>query len=96
MKELVVHFDTDYDHALESVLRGHPEHNIPFCVKKWRLIDLSDDGEQEMFIEDDNYQSRRTASIDPPRRVSKIGLEILEVNGDENVQGGIFEVRIYE
>lgn len=96
MKELVVHFDTDYDHALESVLRGHPEHNIPLCVKKWRLIDLSDDGEQEMFIEDDNYQSRRTASIDPPRRVSKVGLEILEVNGDENVQGGIFEVRIYE
>ena len=25
-------FDTDYDHPLESVLMGHPERVIPFCV----------------------------------------------------------------
>ncbi|KAH7178268.1 hypothetical protein DER46DRAFT_633053 [Fusarium sp. MPI-SDFR-AT-0072] len=41
VNKVVVHFDTDYDHALESVLRGHPERTIPFCVKKWRLLDLS-------------------------------------------------------
>lgn len=97
LREVVIHFDTDFDHAMESVLRGHPERNIPLCVKKWRLVDLSDDGEQrELFVEDDNYQSRRVASLDEVQRVDKIGIEILEVNGDENVRGGIFEVRAYE
>ena len=64
--KLVVHFDTDYDHALESVLRGHPEREIPFCVKKWRLLDLSIEGsENELFLQEGNYQSRVVATIDP-------------------------------
>jgi hypothetical protein len=97
LKELVVLFDTDYDHALESVLRGHPERNIPFCVSSWRVLDLSTDGEEkELYREDGNYHSRRSATLDPAARVTKIGVEILELNGDENVRGGIFEVRAYE
>ena len=95
--KLVVHFDTDYDHALESVLRGHPEREIPFCVKKWRLLDLSIEGsENELFLQAGNYQSRVVARFDPRRAVSCIGIEILELNGDENTRGGIFEVRAYE
>ncbi len=27
-------FDTDFDHPMESVLMGHPEHVIPFCVNE--------------------------------------------------------------
>lgn len=97
LREVVVQFDTDYDHALESVLRGHPERNIPFCVRDWRLLDLSRDGEErELFREEDNYQSRRSARLDPAERLSKMGVEILSLNGDENVQGGIFEIRVYE
>lgn len=96
LKELVVLFDTDFDHALESVLRGHPERNIPFCVSSWRVLDLSNAEERELFREDDNYHSRRSAIMDPAVSVTKIGVEILGLNGDENVRGGIFEVRAYE
>lgn len=97
LKELVVLFDTDYDHAMESVLRGHPERNIPFCVSSWRVLDLSTDGEEkELYREGGNYHSRRSAALDPAARVTKIGVEILGLNGDENVRGGIFEVRAYE
>lgn len=97
IRRLVVHFDTDYDHALESVLRGHPEQNIPFCVKKWRVLDLSNEGhEVELYAEDDNHHSRREIQIEPTALVRKIGVEILELNGDENVLGGIFEIRAYE
>ncbi|KAH8168522.1 FAD dependent oxidoreductase domain-containing protein [Sarocladium implicatum] len=96
LKELVVLFDTDYDHALESVLRGHPERNIPFCVSSWRVLDLSGGEEKELFREDGNYHSRRSAVMDPAVSVTKIGVEILGLNGDENVRGGIFEVRAYE
>lgn len=94
---VVAQFDTDYDHALESVLRGHPERNIPFCVKSWRILAVSRDGvETEIYREDDNYQSRRVADINPPVRTSKIGVEILALNGDENIQGGVFDIRAYE
>lgn len=94
LQSVVVHFDTDYDHALESVLRGHPERHIPFCVKKWRLLDLSGEMEEELFVEDDNHHSRRVASINAT--VTRLGVEILELNGGEHVQGGIFEVRAYQ
>ncbi|WZH46651.1 uncharacterized protein QYS62_007741 [Fusarium acuminatum] len=95
LNKVVVHFDTDYDHALESVLRGHPERNIPFCVKKWRLLDLSAD-EEEIYLEDDNHHSRREVELESGRSVKELGVEILELNGDETVFGGIFEVRVYE
>ncbi|KAH6876337.1 FAD dependent oxidoreductase-domain-containing protein [Thelonectria olida] len=97
LSKVVVHFDTDYDHALESVLRGHPERDIPFCAKKWRIVDLSHDGEEtELFLEDENHLSRREAHIESGAGVTKVGVEILELNGGENVLGGIFEVRAYE
>ncbi|VUC29510.1 unnamed protein product [Clonostachys rosea] len=97
LKSLVVHFDTDYDHALESVLRGHPERNIPFCVKEWRVLDLSHDGEEkELFHEESNHLSRRVAEFDPPERLTMIGVEILALNGDSHVNGGIFEIRAYD
>jgi len=33
-------FDTDFDHPLESVLMGHPERTIPFCVPEIRVAAL--------------------------------------------------------
>ncbi|CZS83282.1 unnamed protein product [Fusarium graminearum] len=95
VSKVVVCFDTDYDHALESVLRGHPERTIPFCVKKWRLLDLSE-GEKELYVEDENHMSRREVVLDSRRKLTNLGVEILELNGGESVLGGIFEVRVYE
>jgi hypothetical protein len=95
VSRVVVHFDTDYDHALESVLRGHPDRTIPFCVKKWRLLDLSE-GEQELYIEDENHMSRREVTLGSHRKVTELGVEVLELNGDASILGGIFEVRVYE
>src|SRR5690606_7269507 len=32
-------FDTDFDHAMESVLMPHPERVMPICVRKYRITD---------------------------------------------------------
>lgn len=97
LSKVVVHFDTDYDHALESVLRGHPERDIPFCAKSWRIVDLSRDGSEEtLYEEDDNHHSRREVYVEGSHSVTKIGIEMVELHGGENVAGGIFEVRAYE
>ncbi|KAL2807710.1 FAD dependent oxidoreductase-domain-containing protein [Aspergillus granulosus] len=97
LSRMVLHFDTDYDHALESVLRGHPERQIPFCVKSWRVLDLSSGNEErELFREEDNHLSRQDVSFNPVHTTA-IGVEILEVHGDpKHTLGGIFEIRAYE
>ncbi|MEL6805919.1 MAG: FAD-dependent oxidoreductase, partial [Bacteroidota bacterium] len=41
VSELVLFFDTDFDHALESSLMGHPESEIPFCVKNYEILNCS-------------------------------------------------------
>lgn len=37
IRRIELHFDTDFDHPLESVLMGHPERVLPFCVRDARL-----------------------------------------------------------
>ena len=32
-----IDFDTDFDHPMESVLMGHPERNMPFCVSDIKI-----------------------------------------------------------
>jgi hypothetical protein len=32
-------FDTDYDHAMESSLMGHPESVMPFCARSYKISD---------------------------------------------------------
>ena len=39
IRKLVLYFDTDFDHPLESSLMGHPEHEMPFCVKDYKILD---------------------------------------------------------
>ena len=51
--------------------------------------------ETELFHEDNNHQSRRVATMTAPTRVTSIAVEVLALNGDSNVEGGIFEVRAY-
>lgn len=97
LKEFVVFFDIDYDYVLEFVLCGYFEWNIFFCVSFWRVFDLFiDGGEKELFREDGNYYFRCFVILDFVVYVIKIGVEILGLNGDENVFGGIFEVCVYE
>lgn len=47
-------FDTDYDHALESVQMGHPEQVIPFCIRAYRILDGNGNSVYECT---DNYQT---------------------------------------
>lgn len=39
IRRVVVNLDTDFDHSMESVLMGHPENVMPFCVNRINLFD---------------------------------------------------------
>jgi hypothetical protein len=37
ISSIEIDFDTDFDHPMESVLMGHPERDMPFCVRDLRI-----------------------------------------------------------
>ncbi len=82
-------FDTDFDHPLESVLLGHPEREIPFCVKRYRLLDAKG---EELFYCPENHQTRNRIRLDPPVCTAELTIEILETRG---APAALFEVRCY-
>ncbi len=86
---VVLTFDTDLDHPLESVLMGHPERTLPFCVKRYRILD----GQRRVLYEcTGNNQTRNTIHLDQAATTSVLHVEILETHG---APAALFEVRCY-
>ncbi|HMJ91321.1 MAG TPA: FAD-dependent oxidoreductase [Candidatus Acidoferrum sp.] len=84
-------FDTDYDHPMESVLMGHPERVMPFCVQEIKVT--AADG-CILFECADNHQSRRTIRVDPPITTNQLAIEL--TSPGSHVPASLFEVRCYE
>ncbi len=83
-------FDTDFDHPMESVLMGHPERDMPFCVKRYRILD---ERRNLLFECTQNHQTRNTVRLDSHCTTSALHIEVLETHG---APAAIFEVRCYE
>jgi hypothetical protein len=86
-----LYFDTDADHPMESVLLGHPESAMPFCVKHYRLLNC---GREVIAERTDNHQTRNVISLDPPLVTDHLTVELLESHGQ--VPASLFAVRCYE
>ncbi|WP_421918896.1 FAD-dependent oxidoreductase [Marinifilum sp.] len=54
IKNIKLFFDTDYDHAMESTLMGHPESVIPFCIRNYKIYD---DKDKLIYEKKNNYQT---------------------------------------
>lgn len=84
---------------MESVLRGHPESCMPFCVREWQILDLAsqhESGEPDiLYHETDNHSARREITLARSVRTSSLGVRVLSTHGGEVVRGGIFEIRAY-
>jgi len=84
-------FDTDYDHPAESVLLGHPENDMPFCVRHYRILDEAGNILAERA---DNHQTRNIIVLKHPVLTRGLHVEILAMCGD--APAAIFEIRCYE
>ena len=84
-------FDTDFDHAMETVTRGHPEDVMPFTVKHYRLRD----GEGCVLAEiSDNHQTVNRFDFDEPVETEHLQVEIIESQG--NAPAAVFALHCYE
>ncbi len=83
-------FDTDWDHAMETSLMGHPEDVMPFTVKHYRIKDSNSNIIAEV---NDNHQTVNHISFDDPIETDKLEIEVISSHGD--VPASIFSVQAY-
>lgn len=87
---ILLSFDTDFDHPMESVLMQHPETVMPFCIRNYTIFDGSGNIIQKVT---GNYQTRNIIRLQTPLITNKLVIEPEHPN--ENVPAAIFEVRCY-
>lgn len=85
-----IFFDTDYDHPMESVLMGHPEDVMPFCVRNYTV---KDDQGNIVHQQKDNYQTVNNIRLGKPISTSSLSIEVEHPSAD--VPAAIFSVRCY-
>ncbi len=90
ISRVVLFFDPDYDHPMESVLMGHPEDRVPFVVKDYKI----EDGQGRLLHKaEGNYLGRNEILLAEPSVTDKIVIS-LEHPAD-NCPAALFEVCCY-
>ena len=85
-----LYFDTDFDHPLESTLMGHPESEIPFCVKSYRI---KDETGKIVCSQTDNHQTINTIKFDLPIQTKKLFVEL--DHPSDNIPAALFGILCY-
>ena len=84
-------FDTDFDHAMETTLRGHPEAVMPFAVQHYRIKD----GVGGLLAEvRDNHQTVNTIEFEQPVETDCLQIEVVKSHGE--IPAAVFAVHCYE
>ncbi len=84
-------FDTDFDHPMESVLWGHPERAMPFCVRSYRILDAETGALLASCA--DNHQTRRVIVLEKPIHTRRLRFEFDAPSA--HVPVAVFEIRCY-
>lgn len=91
IRRIILKFDTDADHPMESVLMTHPETVMPFCVRNFTIYD---DQKNILYRKMGNYQTIQVIDLATP--VSTRQLTIAVEHPSENTPAAIFEILCYE
>ncbi len=83
-------FDTDYDHPMESVLMGHPEDVMPFCVRNYQI---KDDKGNIIFEKSGNYQTVNQVNLKQPVKTKQLTISL--EHPSPSVPAALFSVRCY-
>lgn len=88
LKKIVLCFDTDFDHPMETVQMGHPEREIPFCVKDFDLID--DQG--NVIYEGRNNHATRHAAEFAAVETRRLTVRVLSTHG---APAAVFKIQCF-
>ncbi|SDD78148.1 FAD-dependent oxidoreductase [Niabella drilacis] len=90
IRTILLSFDTDFDHPMESVLMQHPETVMPFCIRSYKILDGKSNLVQKVS---GNYQTRNIIKLEAPLVTDRLVIEAAHPN--EQVPAAIFEIRCY-
>ncbi|MEM1011245.1 MAG: FAD-dependent oxidoreductase, partial [Planctomycetota bacterium] len=94
IRRVDLHFDTDFDNPLESVLLGHHDSISPFVVRQFRLVGIDADGNEHTLGEaDDNSASHVILLPDVAVDLRQLRLELTHPSTD--VPAALFGIRCY-
>ena len=79
VSRLVLYFDTDQDHAMESVQMGHYDSVMPFCYREYRI---SDDSGKEIYRMENNHQTVNIINFATPVSTASLTVELVRPEGD--------------
>ncbi len=91
VRTIVISLDGDFDHAMESVLMGHPEKVVPFCVQQLRIFD--DRGRLLAEVQG-NHHAYLPIQLKESVETSELRIEF--EHPSENVPAAVFSVRCYD
>jgi hypothetical protein len=86
---VIIEFDPDWDHPMESVLMSHPEEVVPFMVKEFDLLDAHDD---VLVSIRDHHGTRFDWKPDKALRTAGLKLRIRSTHG---APAAVFRVRTF-
>jgi FAD dependent oxidoreductase len=90
IRKMIIRFDTDFDHPMESVLLTHPETTMPFCVQD---IIICDEAKKQVYKLAGNYKSHVTIDFEQPICSSALTFHFKKVY--EHIPVSIFGIRCY-
>ncbi|MEK7224770.1 MAG: FAD-binding dehydrogenase, partial [Bacteroidota bacterium] len=90
IKRIVLFFDSDFDHPLESTLRVHPERVVPHTVNDYRIMDA--DGNL-IYEKSGNYQTINEICLENTLITSAVIIHLKHPSSD--VPAALFEVQVF-
>lgn len=89
IKKIVLFFDSDFDHPLESTLRVHPERVVPHTIRNYQIADGSG---RLIYEKSGNYQTINEIEFD---NLQTNSIRIYVEHPAKNVPAGLFEVKVF-
>jgi len=83
-------FDTDWNHPMESVLMGHPEHAMPYGVRDYAILDGQ--GTPVVTVKD-NHQTQNTHRFPEPLQTAALSVRVDAIWG--RAPAAIFAMRCF-
>jgi hypothetical protein len=90
IREIVLHFDTDFDHPMESSLWGHHSNTTPFCVNSYQIRNC---GITLLTAVSENYQTINRFRLHQAIRTRH--LQFIIEQPDQNVPCALFEIQCF-
>jgi len=88
VSRVIVEFDPDWDHPMESVLMTHPEEVAPFMVKDFEV--LTGDGETLAEVKN-HHGARYVLELDQIKTIQTLTLKIYATHG---APAAVFRLRV--